>query len=58
MFTIPHFDGYPAYLIALPAVTKKVLQDAVLDAWLACAPAPLADDYMKTRRTKGRRPSG
>src|ERR1700716_4538734 len=37
-FTIPHFDGYAAVLIQLKTVTKKALREAVVDAWLACAP--------------------
>ena len=46
-FTIPHFDGYSAVLIQLKTVTKKALRDAIIDAWLACAPPKLADDYLK-----------
>ena len=46
-FTIPHFDGYSAVLIQLKTVTKKALRDAIIDAWLACAPPQLADDYLK-----------
>jgi len=45
IFTIPHFDGYAAVLIQLQRVTKKALRVAVVDAWLACAPRPLADAY-------------
>jgi hypothetical protein len=40
-FTIPHFDGYSAVLIQLKAVTKRALRDAIVDAWLACAPPDL-----------------
>jgi hypothetical protein len=47
VFTIPHFDGYPAVLIDLRSVTKKVLREAIVDGWLACAPAHLADEYLK-----------
>lgn len=46
-FTIPHFDGYPAVLIQLKAVTKRALREAVVDGWLARAPPNLANDYMK-----------
>ena len=46
IFTIPHFDGYSAVLVQLNAVTKRALRDAIVDAWLACAPAPLADEYL------------
>ena len=45
-FTIPHFDGYAAVLIRMKSVTKAVLRDALLDGWLACAPPPLARDYL------------
>ena len=46
-FTIPHFDGYPAVLIQLTTVTKRALREAILDAWLACAPPRLADEYVR-----------
>jgi hypothetical protein len=54
-FTIPHFDGYAAVLIQLNTVTKGALREAILDGWLACAPASLADDYVKQRRSARRR---
>lgn len=44
-FTIPHFDGYAAVLIQLRKVTKRALQVAIVDGWLACAPSKLADSY-------------
>jgi hypothetical protein len=46
-FTIPHFDGFSAVLIQLKAVTKTALNEAVIDGWLACAPAGLAAEYLK-----------
>jgi hypothetical protein len=42
-FTIPHFDGYSAVLIQLNAVSRRALKDAIVDAWLACAPASLVN---------------
>ena len=45
-FTIPHFDGYPAVLIQLKKVSKKALREAIVDGWLASAPAKLTDDYL------------
>lgn len=54
IFTIPHFDGYPAVLIELNAVTKPTLREAIVDAWLACAPAKLADTYIGQRAAKRR----
>jgi hypothetical protein len=52
-FTIEHFNGYPAVLIQLKKVTKKALRDAIIDAWLACAPPRLAKEYLAQPR--GRR---
>jgi hypothetical protein len=48
-FTIPHFAGYPAVLVQLRRVTKKVLRDVIIDGWLACAPPNLADQYLHQR---------
>lgn len=45
-FTIPHFDGYAAVLIQLNTVRAKDLREAVTDAWLACAPPKLAQQYL------------
>jgi hypothetical protein len=45
-FTIPHFDGYAAVLIQLELVSETVLREAVVDAWLACAPARFARAYL------------
>ena len=45
-FTIPHFAGYAAVLIHLDRVTKKAMREAVIDAWLACAPSHLVDAYL------------
>ncbi len=45
-FTIPHFDGYAAVLIQLDEVADEALREAVTDAWLACAPATLAREYL------------
>ena len=46
-FTIPHFDNYAAVLIQLRKVSGKALRDAVIDGWLVCAPAKLAEQYLK-----------
>ena len=48
-FTIPHFDGYPAVLIQLKAISKKDLRDALVDGWLACAPPSLTEQFLKRR---------
>ena len=49
-FTISHFDGYPAVLVQLDVVTKRSLRAALVDGWLACAPADLADAYLRRSR--------
>jgi len=49
VFTIPHFDGFSAVLIDLRTITKKVLREAIVDAWLACASPRLVDDYLGSR---------
>ena len=46
-FTIPHFDGYSAVLIHMKKVNKRALREAIIDAWLACAPRTLAVEYLK-----------
>ena len=46
-FTIPHFDGYAAVLVQLKTVTKRALREALVDAWLACAPPDLAEKYLE-----------
>ena len=45
-FDIPHFDGYAAVLVALRAVAKKPLREAIEDAWLACAPEELSAAFV------------
>ncbi len=50
VFTIPHFDGYPAVLVRLPAIRKRAIGALVLDAWLAVAPEPLAREHLARRR--------
>jgi hypothetical protein len=45
-FTIAHFHGYNAYLVQLDEVTAEDLREALLDGWLAMAPAPLAEAFL------------
>ena len=53
-FTIPHFDGYAAVLIQLKIAGKRVLREAIIDGWLACAPRTLADEFVGATRSKRR----
>jgi hypothetical protein len=45
-FTIAHFHGYNAYLVQLDEVTAEDLREALLDGWLAVAPAHLAECFL------------
>ena len=56
-FTIQHFDNYPAVLIQLEKVRKKALREAIVDAWLTCAPSALTEQYLASRRTRRSGPS-
>ena len=46
-FTIAHFNGYNAYLIRLDAVTAEDLGEALVDGWLALAPADVAAGFLR-----------
>lgn len=50
IFTIPHFNGYKAYLIELPVVDLADLEEAITDAWLSQAPPALANEYLESRQ--------
>lgn len=45
-FTTPHFDGYPAILVQLDRISARDLEEIVVEAWLARAPARLAKAYV------------
>jgi hypothetical protein len=45
-FTTPHFDGYPAVLVRLDVIGEDELRELIVEAWLARAPARLADEYL------------
>ena len=45
-FTTPHFEGYPAVLSRLPEISKEILGEVVIEAWLALAPKRLAKQYL------------
>ncbi len=49
MFTIEHFNGFPAVLILLDPVGAETLAAAIIDAWLARAPKALVEEYLATR---------
>lgn len=41
-FTEPHYNGYPAVLVRIPAIEVDVLEKVLTDAWLTRAPRKLA----------------
>ena len=45
-FTIPHFNGYNAYLVQLDLVTAPELKEALVDGWLAMAPPAVATGFL------------
>ena len=55
VFTIAHFDGYAAVLVQLDRADKRVVRRLVIDAWLACAPRVLADEYVANGRGRSRK---
>jgi hypothetical protein len=50
-FTIPHFNGYPALLIALRQAHAKDVRAAILDAFAALASMPARKPRPAKRRT-------
>ena len=57
-FTEPHYDGFPAVLVRLPAVTARELRPLITEAWRCQAPKDLALEQVAPRRPaarKGRR---
>ena len=46
VFDIPHFEGHSGVLVKLDSVPLGVLEDLIVDAWLALAPKALAAAYV------------
>jgi hypothetical protein len=47
-FTTPHFDGYPAVLIRLDEISNEILEEVIIEAWLARAPKRLAQRFSES----------
>ena len=45
VFTIQHFNNYPAVLVELGAIDERDLRELLVDAWLAVAPAELVEKF-------------
>ena len=41
-FTEPHYNGFPAVLVRLPAIDTGELEELIIDAWRCQAPRDLA----------------
>ena len=50
-FTEPHYNGFPAVLVRLPAVTARELRSLITEAWPCQAPKDLDPTGL---RAKGR----
>ena len=44
-FTEPHYNGFPAVLVRLPAIEVDELEELIADAWRCQAPKQLVDAY-------------
>jgi hypothetical protein len=52
-FTEPHYNGFPAVLVRLPAVSPAQLRGLLVAAWRCQAPKPLVESYDKAPARKG-----
>jgi hypothetical protein len=46
-FTTPHFDGYPAVLVRLDAISTKQLKTVIVEAWLARAAKRAVTEFLR-----------
>jgi hypothetical protein len=44
-FTEPHYNGYPAVLVRLPAISSAELRELLTDAWRLQAPRALVKEF-------------
>jgi hypothetical protein len=44
-FTEPHYNGFPAVLVRLPAIEPDELREVLTDAWRTQAPKALVRDF-------------
>lgn len=49
MFTIEHFNGFPAVLVRLDEIDTDTLEETITDAWLARAPKKLVTEFLADR---------
>lgn len=54
-FTEPHYDGFPAVLVRLPAITEARLRKLIGDAWRCQAPRALTGEAPTGSRKRSSR---
>jgi hypothetical protein len=47
-FTEPHYNGFPAVLVRLPAIDADELEELIIDAWRCQAPRALVESFEQT----------
>jgi hypothetical protein len=57
-FTEPHYDGFPAVLVRLPAIDLDLLREALIGAWRCQAPKRLIREFDEIRPDESSRPGG
>jgi hypothetical protein len=48
-FTEPHYNGFPAVLVRLPAVGLEQLEELIVDGWRCQAPRALVEAWLSGR---------
>jgi hypothetical protein len=48
-FTEPHYNGMPAVLVRLPAVSLEQLEELIVDGWRCQAPRALVEAWLSGR---------
>jgi len=54
-FTEPHYNGFPAVLVRLAAVTARELKPIIREAWVSQAPKDLAPKDLPPKKKVSRR---
>jgi hypothetical protein len=49
-FTEPHYNGFPAVLVRLPAIGVDELEGLIVEAWRCQAPKALVEEFGRARK--------
>lgn len=52
-FTEPHYNGFPAILVRLPAVDEDELEELITDGWRCQAPKALVREHERAQAEAG-----